>query len=84
MARSNADALARRLREPDGGYAYRAYRCVEVQPRTARGCEQGDVRVAVDHTRDTSAQAWIQHLDTVLGVAETPPEPQPAEPTMSE
>lgn len=63
LARTNASALQSRLREGDGGYAFRAYRCVD---RSARGCESGQQTMVVDHTRDTSAQAWIQHLQTVL------------------
>jgi uncharacterized protein YyaL (SSP411 family) len=66
LARRNAEAMQAHLREPDGGYAYRAYRCVD---RLARGCETGQVSQVIDHTRDTAAQAWIQHLETVLGVS---------------
>jgi hypothetical protein len=63
MARRNADALAAAAREADGGYAYRHYRCVD---RSAPGCESGQVRWVVDRTRDTSAQAWHQHLDAAI------------------
>jgi len=63
LARSSADRLDTRLREADGGFAYRAYRCVD---RVARGCESGQVSQVVDHTRDTSAQAWMQHLQTAI------------------
>jgi hypothetical protein len=65
LARSNLSALDTRLRESDGGYAYRTYRCVD---RIAKGCETGAVRLVVDHTRDTSAQAWVQHLQTALAI----------------
>jgi hypothetical protein len=63
MARQNADALSSRLREADGGYAYRAYQCVNT---TAVGCAAGPPTIVVDHTRDTSAQAWAQHLQAAL------------------
>jgi hypothetical protein len=63
LARSNVTALEARLREPDSGFALRSYQCVD---RVARGCESGQVSVVVDHTRDTSAQAWVQHLQTAL------------------
>ena len=66
LARSNATALETRLREPDNGFALRSYRCVD---RVAKGCETGQVNVVVDHTRDTSAQAWVQHLQTAIGYA---------------
>jgi hypothetical protein len=66
LARENVTALAGRLQEADGGYAYRAYRCVD---RVAKGCETGQVSAVTDHTRDTSAQAWMQHLVTRLGAA---------------
>lgn len=62
MAQANAGALAAALHEPDGGYAYRHYRCAD--PR-APGCG-GNVRLAVDRTRDGAAQAWMQHLQTAL------------------
>ena len=61
MARANAGALIAKLREADGGYAYRGYRCVD---RIAPGCQSGRVPSVVDRTRDTSAQAWMQHLQT--------------------
>jgi hypothetical protein len=63
MAQQNADALSSRLREPDGGYAYRAYQCTDP---SAMGCSATPSTIAVDHTRDTSAQAWAQHLQTAL------------------
>ena len=63
MATTNLSGLNDRLRESDGGYAYRDYRCVD---RVAKGCESGQVNVVVDHTRDTSAQSWTQHLATAL------------------
>jgi hypothetical protein len=72
LARANMNGLASRLAEADGGYAYRAYRCVD---RVAKGCESGQVSVVVDHARDTSAQAWVQHLQTALG---SPPSPSPS------
>jgi hypothetical protein len=68
MARASADRLAAHLRESDGGFAYRAYRCVD---RVAKGCEDGQQSQVVDHTRDTSAQAWVQHLQTALAPALT-------------
>jgi hypothetical protein len=63
MARANAAALAANTAEPDGGYAYRYYACVD---QRAAGCAGGRVRWAVDHTRDTAAQAWAQHVQTAL------------------
>lgn len=63
LAQQNADALAGRLREGDGGYAYRGYQCVD---KVATGCEAGPPTVVVDHLRDTSAQAWMQHLQTAF------------------
>ncbi|HEY2596097.1 MAG TPA: hypothetical protein VGK33_19570, partial [Chloroflexota bacterium] len=63
MAQENADALSSRLREPDAGYAYRAYQCVNAM---AMGCSAGSPMIVVDHTRDTSAQAWVQHLQAAL------------------
>ncbi len=70
MAQRNADALASRLREPDGGYAYRAYQCLDT---ATMGCAAGPPNIAVDHTRDTSAQAWVQHLQTALADSQTSP-----------
>jgi glycosyl hydrolase family 76 len=69
LAHQNADALAKRLREPDGGYAYRDYVCVDKQ---AQGCEAGPPTQVVDRVRDASAQAWMQHLQTALAVADEP------------
>jgi hypothetical protein len=66
LARANADVLAERLGEPDGGYAYRAYRCVDT---VAPGCRDGPATVVVDHTRDTAAQAWVQHLQEAIAGA---------------
>jgi hypothetical protein len=64
MARQNADALSSRLRESDAGYAYRAYPCAD---RSATGCTAvPPTTIVVDHIRDTSAQAWAQHLQTAL------------------
>jgi hypothetical protein len=64
LARANADALTAALGESDGGYAYRYYRCVD---RSAAGCESGQVVWVEDRTRDTAAQAWMQHLQTAIG-----------------
>ena len=61
-ARANADALAATFAEPDGGHAYRHYRCLNL---TRPGCENGSAWV-VDRTRDTAAQAWMQHLEAAL------------------
>jgi uncharacterized protein YyaL (SSP411 family) len=63
LARVNADALTAALREPDGSYAYRYYRCMD---RSAPGCESGQVSWARDESRDTAAQAWMQHLQTAI------------------
>ncbi len=64
LARANADALVAAVREPDGGYGYRYYRCVD---RSAPGCESGEAVWVEDPTRDTAAQAWMQHLQTAIG-----------------
>jgi len=72
MARSNADALAVALREPDGGYAYRHYRCGD---RTAPGCDSGQGWV-VDRTRDATAQAWPQHLQSAVAGRVNSPTPR--------
>ena len=56
-------ALERRLGEPDRGFAFRAYRCID---RVARGCEGGSADPVVDRVRDTAAQAWTQHLQAAL------------------
>ena len=71
MARANAAALAATASEPDGGYAYRHYGCVDAQ---APGCG-GRVRWVVDRTRDTAAQAWAQHLQTALARSIVPRRP---------
>ena len=63
MAEQNSAALDADLRESDAGYAYRSYRCVD---RLAQGCESGQVTHVVDHMRDTSAQAWMQHLEEAV------------------
>jgi hypothetical protein len=63
LARSNLQALEAKHLEADNGFAFRAYRCVD---RVARGCESGQVQQVVDHTRDTAAQAWVQHLQSAL------------------
>lgn len=52
-------ALKDSLGEPDGGFAHRAYRCVD---RIAPGCASPDTERVVDHTRDTASQAWAQHV----------------------
>ena len=70
FARQNADALSSRLRESDGAFAYRAYQCVN---KLAPGCEAGPPATVVDHLRDTSAQAWMQYLQTALWEADQPP-----------
>jgi hypothetical protein len=64
LTRTNANALAARLRAPDGGYARRSYVCVNT---VARGCESGQVHIYVDQTLDGAALAWAQHLETALG-----------------
>ena len=66
LVRSNTTALEARLRDADNGFALRSYRCVD---RVAKGCESGQASVVVDHTRDTAAQAWVQHLQTALAYA---------------
>jgi Glycosyl hydrolase family 76 len=75
LARANADALATTLGEPDGGYAYRHYRCVD---RRAFGCESGEARRVVDRRRDTAAQAWMQHLQTAIALRPATPRPAAA------
>jgi hypothetical protein len=66
LVRSNTTALEARLRDADNGFALRSYRCVD---RVAKGCESGQASVVVDHTRDTAAQAWVQHLQTAVAYA---------------
>jgi len=66
MARQNADGLSSRLREPDRGYAYRAYVCINSM---ATGCAAGPSTIVVDRTRDTAAQAWAQHLQAALAAS---------------
>jgi hypothetical protein len=63
MARDNANAITANAAEPDGGYALRYYACVDAR---APGCAGGRGRWAADHTRDTAAQAWAQHLQAAL------------------
>ena len=63
LVRGNVHSLEAELRETDSGFAYRAYQCVD---RTAKGCESGGMPQVVDHTRDTAAQAWVQHLQSAL------------------
>ena len=82
MARQNADALETAVRvvdsvQPDRHYhAYRHYRCVD---QFAPGCESGTVRWVVDKTRDTSAQAWSQHLQAALALRLSPDRPATSE-----
>jgi hypothetical protein len=64
MAKANAAAITAATAEPDGGYAYRFYLCAD--PRAAGCGGPAPVRWVVDHTRDTAAQAWVQHLQTEL------------------
>jgi hypothetical protein len=75
LASQNVQAFEARLREADHGFAYRTYRCVD---RIAKGCESGQVQQVVDHTRDTAAQAWVQHLQSALA-ERLPPAESPAE-----
>jgi uncharacterized protein YyaL (SSP411 family) len=63
MARANAASLTAATAEADGGYAYRHYPCLDAG---APGCAGGRTRWVVDHTRDTAAQAWAQHLQAAL------------------
>jgi hypothetical protein len=63
LVTANVQALHAKLGEGDGGFAYRAYQCVD---RVAKGCESGTVSQVVDRLRDTSAQAWAQHLEESL------------------
>jgi hypothetical protein len=63
LAQQNADALIAATHEADGGYAYRYFRC---PAQTVPGCEGGPGAWALDRTRDTSAQAWMQHLQAAL------------------
>ena len=75
LARQNADALEAAARVPDtvhqgrAYYGYRHYRCVD---QYAPGCESGQVRWVLDHTRDTSAQAWPQHLQSAMALRLSP------------
>ncbi len=63
MAQANAKAIAASAAQPDGSYALRYYACVDGR---APGCNVGRPRWAADHTRDTAAQAWAQHLQAAL------------------
>ena len=63
MARANVRSLEAHLRDADGGFAYRAYRCLD---HVAKACDGGSATQVIDHTRDTAAQAWVQHLETAL------------------
>jgi hypothetical protein len=76
LARSNVRTLEAKLRESDNGYALRAYRCVD---RIAKGCEAAQVAQVVDHTRDTAAQALVQHLQSALAERLLPPSDDPAQ-----
>ncbi|HEV7666747.1 MAG TPA: glycoside hydrolase family 76 protein [Chloroflexota bacterium] len=68
LARANIQALESRLHESDNGFAYRAYRCID---RIATGCQSGQAVSVIDHTRDTAAQAWVQHLQAGLAEQQT-------------
>ena len=63
MAQANAKALTASAGEAEGSYALRYYASVDAR---APGCAGGRTRWAVDHTRDTAAQAWDQHLQAAL------------------
>jgi hypothetical protein len=63
LARANADALAVRLRRPDGGYGLKALECVR---HFVPGCEGGRGSTVVDLTVDGAANAWAQHLNVAL------------------
>jgi len=63
MAQANAKAITANAAQPDGSYALRYYACVDTR---APGCNTGRPRWSADHTRDTAAQAWGQHLQTAL------------------
>jgi hypothetical protein len=58
-----ANALAARLRAPDGGYARRRL-CVGQHGRAR--LQSGQVHIYVDRTLDGAALAWAQHLETGL------------------
>ena len=73
LAKANAQVLETMLRQDDGGYAYRSYRCVD---RVAKGCESGNVTQVVDRVRDTSAQSWPQHLQVALANRSMPTDVQ--------
>lgn len=59
MASANIAATQAVMGETDGGFAMRAFRCVD---RIAPGCASGTVASVVDRTRDGAAQAWVQQL----------------------
>jgi hypothetical protein len=64
LAQADLGALRGRLPEPDGGFAYRAYRCVD---QKAPGCANGSsATVVVDRVRDGAAQAWVQQLEAAV------------------
>jgi uncharacterized protein YyaL (SSP411 family) len=62
LARANATTLTETLGEPDGGIAYRS----SVGPKRPGFSGRPHPDVIVDHIRDTSAQAWTQHLQAAL------------------
>lgn len=74
LARANADALDAVLRQPEGGYAARYYRCVD---RTAPGCGSGETTWVTDPTLDTAAHAWMQHLQSAIATGCVCPRPAP-------
>jgi uncharacterized protein YyaL (SSP411 family) len=63
MAQANAKAIVASAGEPDGSFALRYYACVDGR---APGCNGRRMGWSADHTRDTAAQAWTQHLQTAL------------------
>ena len=63
VARANADALARTMRKPDGGYRLKAMVCIR---RFAPDCTGGQGSIVIDQTVDGAANAWAQHLNTAL------------------
>jgi hypothetical protein len=63
LALANADALAGRLRAPDGGYAVKAMVCIR---QFSPACEGGQGSMVIDRTIDGAANAWAQHLNIAL------------------
>ena len=63
LARANADALAVRLRRPDGGYGLKGQVCSR---QVAPDCNGGKGSVVLDLTDDGAANAWAQHLNIAL------------------